>query len=55
VGLCFAEFLFVFGTSRWVAFGDPITLRAADFTAFVAKNLFLLFFLGIPGDSNLFR
>jgi hypothetical protein len=44
VVLCFSDFFFVFGVSRWVGFGVPITFLAADFTAFSALKDFLFFF-----------
>jgi len=39
--LCFSCEFFVFGVSRRVGRGDPITFRAADFTAAAALNVFL--------------
>jgi hypothetical protein len=41
--LCFSCEFFGFNSTRRVGFGDPITFRAADFTAAAALNLF--FFL----------
>jgi hypothetical protein len=50
VGLCFSRFG-LDESSRRVAGGVPITLRAADFTAFTARNGFAFFFLAIVRRS----
>ena len=46
VGLCFSR-LGLDESSRRVAGGLPSTLRAADFTAFTARNGFAFFFFAI--------
>ena len=53
VGLYFGLFFFVLGISRTVAFGDPITFRAASFNAFEALNTFFFCFAAISFASRL--